>query len=190
MKKASDIFVENYGAVLSDRSRMAIDNIAVRCIYPKHSLILDAGQICRSFYVIDKGMVRLFYYKDGRDVTEHFHGDGRIMYCIESLFLGKPTELMIEAIENTELYELDYSELNNLCDINVEIGRMCRHFFEIALIISQSKADAWRFETAKEKYLRFLEDYPDVAKRASVSQIATYLFMTPETLSRVRSEIN
>ena len=189
MRKVSEILIENYNVVLSEDSCSLIDNIAVRKTYAKHSLILDAGQVCRSFYVIDRGLVRLFYYKDGRDVTEHFYGDGKIMYCIESLFLGKPSELMIEAIEDTGLYELDYSELNDLCDRNVEIGRMCRHFFEIALIISQSKADAWRFESAKEKYLRFLKEYPEVAKRASVSQIATYLFMTPETLSRVRAEI-
>lgn len=189
MLKASEIFIRNYDAVLSNDSMEAIDNIAEKKNYSKHSLILELGQICKSFYVIDSGLVRLFYYKDGRDVTEHFHKEGEIMYCIESLFLGIPTALQIEAVEDTVLYELDYQKLNELADTNVEIGRMSRHFLEIALVISQWKADAWRFESAKEKYLRFLKDYPEAAKRASVAQIATYLFMTPEALSRVRADI-
>lgn len=189
MLKASEILVDNYGAVLSDASRSAIDGLAERKVYGRHSLILDAGQVSKCFYLLDEGMVRLFYYKDGRDVTEHFVADGELMYCIESLFLEQPTELLIEAIEDTALYEIDYVRFTGLCDSNVEIGRLGRRLLEIDLVISQRKADAWRFESAKEKYLRFLKDYPEAAKRASVSQIATYLFMTPETLSRVRAEI-
>ena len=56
-------------------------------------------------------------------------------------------------------------------------------------IVSQVKADSWRFETARERYTRLLEQQPEVIKRAPLSHIASYLLMTPETLSRVRAGV-
>ena len=52
-------------------------------------------------------------------------------------------------------------------------------------MLSQYKADSWRFETSRERYARFVRDYPEIARRASVNHIASYLLMTPESLSRV-----
>ena len=60
---------------------------------------------------------------------------------------------------------------------------------EWALMLSQEKADSWRFESARKRYLRFQQEYPEAAKRASVNHIASYLLMTPESLSRVRAGV-
>jgi hypothetical protein len=56
-------------------------------------------------------------------------------------------------------------------------------------MLSQEKADSWRFESARKRYLRFQQEYPEAAKRASVNHIASYLLMTPESLSRVRAGV-
>ena len=55
-------------------------------------------------------------------------------------------------------------------------------------MLSQEKADSWRFESARKRYLRFQQEYPEAAKRASVNHIASYLLMTPESLSRCGRE--
>ena len=60
---------------------------------------------------------------------------------------------------------------------------------EVALIVSQTKADSWRFESARERYNLLLETHPEIIKRAPLADIASYLLMTPETLSRVRSGV-
>jgi hypothetical protein len=60
---------------------------------------------------------------------------------------------------------------------------------EGSLMLSQYKADSWRFETSRERYARFVRDYPEIARRASVNHIASYLLMTPESLSRVRAGV-
>ena len=62
-----------------------------------------------------------------------------------------------------------------------------RKILEKSLITSQVKADSWRFETARERYNRLMANQPEVVKRAPLLHIASYLLMTPETLSRVRS---
>ncbi len=74
----------------------------------------------------------------------------------------------------------------------VESGMLRQYYYKNGHDITehfQNKADSWRFETAKERYKRFLKDFPEAAKRVPISHIASYLLMTPETLSRVRAEI-
>jgi signal-transduction protein with cAMP-binding, CBS, and nucleotidyltransferase domain len=154
----------------------------------KGEILLDKGQIHRNMVYVDTGMLRQFYYKKGKDVTEHFGCEGTVVYCINSLFNEQPTDLMIEAIvEPTLVYNINYRKLCGLVEEYSEIATMFRGLVENSLIVSQNKADSWRFETARERYNRFLKDFPDAAGRASVNDIASYLLMAPESLSRVRS---
>ena len=71
----------------------------------------------------------------------------------------------------------------------LRINRLYQKILEWALMLSQEKADSWRFESARKRYLRFQQEYPEAAKRASVNHIASYLLMTPESLSRVRAGV-
>ncbi|MDR1201060.1 MAG: Crp/Fnr family transcriptional regulator [Tannerellaceae bacterium] len=156
----------------------------------KGEILLDKGQIHRNMVYVDTGMLRQFYYKKGKDVTEHFGCEGTVVYCINSLFNEQPTDLMIEAIvEPTLVYNINYRKLCCLIEEYSEIATMLRGLLENSLIVSQNKADSWRFETARERYNRFIKDFPDAAKRASINDIASYLLMAPESLSRVRSGI-
>ena len=134
-------------------------------------------------------MIRQFYYKNGKDISEHFSCEGDIVLCIESLFSKEPTQLIIETLEPTIVHLLNYERLFQLCDEYRDISQLYRNFMEFDLIVSQRKADSWRFENAKERYDRFRREYPEAAKRASVAHIASYLLMTPETLSRVRAGV-
>ena len=138
---------------------------------------------------VGKGMLRQFYYKNGKDVTEHFSYEGCIIICIESTLKQEPTHLMIEALEPSVVYLLPYNKLLTLTEISWEINMFYRKILEYSLIVSQIKADSWRFETARERYNQLMEHQPEVIKRAPLSHIASYLLMTPETLSRVRSGI-
>ena len=70
-----------------------------------------------------------------------------------------------------------------------EIEVMYRRLLENSLILSQRKADFLRFETANERYARLLKEHPEIVQRAPLSHIASYLLMTPETLSRVRANM-
>ena len=157
-----------------------------RMEYPKGSLILGAGELSRYWYLVEKGLLRQFYYKNGRDVTEHFSAEGDLVVCIESLFGRKPTRLLVEAIEPAVVYLLEYDRWKRLCAEDPEAGGINVRLMERMLVVSQQKADSWRFESASERYERFLKDFPEAARRAPVSDIASYLLMTPETLSRIR----
>lgn len=177
-----------YPGMLPD-SRKLIEEILIRKELEKGELLLKEGEISQNFVLVGKGMLRQFYYKNNKDVTEHFSYEGCIAICIESTLKQEPTRLMIEALEPSVVYLLPLEKLLRLTEVSWEVNMFYRKILEFSLIVSQVKADAWRFETAQERYLRLLQSHPEVIKRAPLSHIASYLLMTPETLSRVRSNI-
>lgn len=187
LKQTVDLAVHSrYPSMLPDAKRMLAE-ILIRKEVAKGEIMLKEGQVSHNIVLIGKGMMRQFYYKGGKDVTEHFSYEGCILMCIESTLKKEPTHLMIEAIEDCIVYLLPYDKLMQLTEISWEINMFYRKILEYSLIVSQVKADSWRFETARERYNLLLRTHPEVIKRAPLSHIASYLLMTPETLSRVRS---
>lgn len=157
--------------------------------YGKGEMILAEGEVCRGISYIEKGLVRQFYNKNGKEMTEHLGVDHTIFMCIESLFKEEPTRLQVEALEATLVYILPKSKLEAAAIRNVNIQMLYRKILEESLIQSQVHADLMRFETAPNKYKRLCELSPQVVLRAPLTYIASYLQMTPETLSRIRSGV-
>ncbi|MBQ7442485.1 MAG: Crp/Fnr family transcriptional regulator [Bacteroidaceae bacterium] len=153
----------------------------------KGERLMKEGDVCKYMYYVERGMVRQFYYKGGRDVTEHFSYEGRIVICIESFLKQQPSRLIVEALENSVVYGIPYDVLTELVDTDKEIERLYRKILEHALISSQEHADSQRFENATERYMRLLKTKPEIVLRAPMVHVASFLQMTPETLSRVRA---
>lgn len=164
-----------------------LESILVSQKYAKGEMILKEGEICRQFLYIDKGLVRQFYFKHGKEVTEHLGQEQTIVMCIESLFKEEPTKLQVEALEPTTVYALPKADLERVAMHNVNIQILYRKILEESLIISQIHADLVRFETAQDRYKKLCKLCPQVVLRAPLVYIASYLQMTPETLSRVRA---
>ena len=164
-----------------------LESILVSQKYAKGEMILKEGEICRQFLYIDKGLVRQFYFKHGKEGTEHLGQEQTIVMCIESLFKEEPTKLQVEALEPTTVYALPKADLERVAMHNVNIQILYRKILEESLIISQIHADLVRFETAQDRYKKLCKLCPQVVLRAPLVYIASYLQMTPETLSRVRA---
>jgi CRP-like cAMP-binding protein len=164
-----------------------VENLLVPMKYAKGEMILNEGEVCTNIYFIIKGLVRQFYYKNGREVTEYLTYENNIVMCIESLFKEQPTRLQIEALEQTVIFGLPRKQLEEEAFNNINIEILYRKILEESLIISQIHADLVRFETAQERYRRLMQLQPELFLRAPLVYIASYLQMTPETLSRVRA---
>ncbi|MBR1788019.1 MAG: Crp/Fnr family transcriptional regulator [Bacteroidaceae bacterium] len=174
-------------------SPMGIDSLSQMLVpmkFQRGDIVLPEGEICRAMYFVERGMVRQFYYKNGKDVTEHFSFEGRIVFCIESFLKQEPSRLMVEALEPTMLYSIPYEPWHISMLQNQEMEMLYRKILEHALISSQEHADSQRFENAAERYARLLATKPEIILRAPMLHIASFLQMTPETLSRVRSAHN
>ena len=164
-----------------------LESILVPMKFKKGQRILSEGETCRHIYYLDRGLIRQFYYKNGREVTEHLGADRSIFMCIESLFRQEPTRLQAEALEPSMVFGLPLAELERVALHCVNIQMMYRKILEESLIISQIHADLVRFETAQDRYRRLCKLSPQVILRSPLVHVASYLQMTPETLSRVRA---
>ena len=170
---------------MSIEGRRQIESILIREEYPKGVIALNEGEVAHELVFVGKGEEAV----NGKDVTEHFSYEGCILMCIESLLKQVPTRLIIETLEPAVIYLFPYDKMMQLTKQNWEINMFYRKILEYSLIVSQTKADSWRFESARERYNLLLETHPEIIKRAPLAHIASYLLMTPETLSRVRSGV-
>ena len=166
-----------------------LEDLLVPVKYGKGERILSEGEVCTGISYIEKGLVRQYYIKNGKEVTEHLGVDHSIFMCIESLFKEEPSHLQVEELEPTLVYILPKAKLEAAAMRNVNIQMLYRKILEESLIQSQVHADLMRFETAPNKYKRLCEMNPQVVLRAPLTYIANYLQMTPETLSRIRSNV-
>lgn len=165
-----------------------LESILVAKRYAKNEKILSEGEVCENIYWVVKGLVRQFYYKNGREVTEYMATENTICMCIESLFREQPTTLQMLALEPTVLYCLPKARLEAVAMKSVNIQILYRKILEESLILSQIRADMLRFESAIDRYRKLVKSSPQLVLRAPLLYIASYLQMTPETLSRVRTQ--
>lgn len=189
LKETVDIVVNSRYPEMNREGRELLAQVLIRKELEKGEMLLNEGQISRHMVFVGKGMLRQFYYKNGKDVTEHFSYEGCILMCIESLLKQEPTHLMAEALEPAVVYMLPYDVLQKLLEQSKEINAFYRKVLEYSLIVSANKGRSWRFETAT----RTLQ--PTLAPSSGdhqTSSIITHCLLPaddPETLSRVRSGV-
>src|SRR5574344_738662 len=174
---------------LSKESLLALSDILVYKKCRKGERLIDEGDVCKNLIFIEKGLVRQFYYKNGKELTEHISYENGIVMNIESLFQQEPSRLMIETLEASNIWLIPLNDLERISDSFVDIQRLYRTILKSSLIESQINADILRFEPANVRYLKLMEYHPEILKRTPLVYVASLLQMTPETLSRVRSSL-
>ena len=88
-----------------------LESVLVQMKFNKGEMILREGEVCENIYYLEQGLIRQFYYKNGKELTEHLGEDHTIFMCIESLFREEPTKLQIEALEPSFVYALPKAKL-------------------------------------------------------------------------------
>ena len=114
LKETVDAAINSRYPDMAPEGRRLIEEILIRKEVEKGALLLNEGQISHNIVFVGKGMLRQFYYKNGKDVTEHFSYEGCIIICIESTLKQEPTHLMIEALEDSIVYLLPVDTYRNL----------------------------------------------------------------------------
>lgn len=156
--------------------------------FKKGEMVLNADKVCTKSYFIQKGIFRTYFIKDDRQVTEYFSAENEWVNSPRSFMQRKVDIYYIEAIEDAEAFCLNVNDLVYLFNHFPEMERYARlsmgtvfgHFLE--------RITSMRFTTAKEKYEHFLQTYHDIYHRLPLGMVASYLGITQETLSRVRSD--
>ena len=173
---------------LSPESRNVLLNACESWSVPKDHFLVRENAIAHHLFYIKKGIARIYYFKNGKEITEWLALDNEFFFSIISFFEQKPSNLIIQTIEASEVMGIHHDTLMALCDQYHDIERWFRKAITGSLILSQYRMDSIQFETAQQRYEKLLTNYPSIVQRVPLSYIASFLGITQETLSRIRSQ--
>ncbi|MEW6468654.1 MAG: Crp/Fnr family transcriptional regulator [Bacteroidota bacterium] len=171
---------------LSEEAQRAIAGISRTITIKKNAELQPIGHTCKTIYFINKGVARIWYFKDHIDITESFAFENSIVARVESLFTGKPSRKAIQVLEDSEIVAIHAGQLFRLYDRYPEIERLFRLIFEAAYVATVDRIEGLQFHTAEERYRALVKEAPDVLKRIPLKYIASYLGITQVSLSRIR----
>lgn len=177
----------SYGVTLSVGVLRAFADILMPMKVLRGHRFVNEGDVCNYMFYVEKGMLMQHYKKNGMKVTEDIGHENDMVVCIESFFLRQPSKIVVSTIEPSIVYGIPHDELYALASHSFELCQLIFQFYQHSLIAAQQKADVFRFETAKDRYVRTMHEKPEIIRRAPLHNVASLLQMTPETLSRVRA---
>lgn len=171
---------------LSKENEKELLKVIKRVEYNSKTILQAKNKISNKIYIIEKGIARTFYYKDGKDITYWLAAENDLIGSMSSFFMQTPSNKIVETIEDCVLWEFEYNELQSLFETNKELGNIGRLFANYGIAIMEQRFDNLLFYNAKQRYEILLEKRPDIIRKVPLGMIASYLGITQETLSRIR----
>lgn len=156
----------------------------------KNELLLRKGQVCKNFFYVEKGLLRFYSIdkKEKENILE-FAPEKWLVLDRASFYFGEPSEFYIDAVEPTTVAVLDEDFINFTSEISPQFRKYNERILQNHIRHLQKRIDQLIGSSAEERYLDFLEKYPDLTLRVPQWMIASYLGITPESLSRVRRDL-
>lgn len=154
---------------------------------PKDYFLLREHQVSDYFFFIHKGIARIYYLKGDKEITEWIAMENQFFLSISSFFERTPSRLSIQTLEEAEVWGIHYNDLMKLAAAYHEVETLLRKLVTLSLILSQHRMDSIQFETAQQRYDKLVKNQPQMIKRVPLTYIASFLGITLETLSRIRS---
>ncbi len=157
--------------------------------FSKGAYLLQPGQICTSHLLIKEGAARKFYKHNEKEITTelYFHDD--VAVSLDSYIMRKPADVYIQALTELEVTIIDYSQFYKVKKKYVDVMMLDKMFIEYYAVWFEQKLKEFQTMDASQRYLSLFEKEPKVIQLLSVTTIASYLNVSLETLSRIRSKI-
>ena len=171
----------------NDDFRNLFGEICYECTFPAKTVLLNAGDISRNFYFIEKGSLRLWFNQDGKDITMQFFFEGQGVASIESFVKSVPSMFFIETIEPTVVKMCNKEDLFRIID---ESQSLKEEFYSYITdrLINYTHLFLSRIKDApRQRYINLIKEHPEIIKRVPQHYIASYLGITSVSLSRIRN---
>ncbi|OCB71808.1 Crp/Fnr family transcriptional regulator [Flavobacterium crassostreae] len=156
-------------------------------IFKTKEFILNKGQVATHIHFIEVGLVRVFYLKNAKEITTYLSSDNGFVSSYSSFINQKKSYESIQCLESTETFSISYKDMQELYKIVPQWQRIGRYLAEQNVICLADRLLSLQSISAKEKYDNFLKTAPSkIVKRTPLIHVASYLGITPESLSRLR----
>jgi len=158
-------------------------------VVAKNGFLVEAGKVCRHLYFLERGAVCGFYYLNGKRVTHWFAFENDFFTSFHSFITQQPAVENIQALEGSVMWAITKNDLNVLLENFPEIERVLRLAYEKYYIRLEERFVNAQFKAAAERYEQLLQQAPHISERVPLGYIASYLGVSQETLSRIRSRV-
>ncbi|OMP78080.1 MULTISPECIES: Crp/Fnr family transcriptional regulator [unclassified Chitinophaga] len=187
MFEALDQFVSKYIKLTSEETEIFHSLLEFKKVKKKQFLLRE-GEICQFEAFILKGCIRTYYVdKSGTETILNFAVEGWWVSDLSSFSEQQPSSQNIETLEDSELLVINFENKKILFDVIPAFEKVFRILVQRSLGVMQQRFYATLTQTAEERYLAFIDKYPQVVQRVPQHQIARYIGVSPEFLSKVRS---
>lgn len=156
---------------------------------PKKFTLIANGKIARELYFINKGMLRLYYTKDGEDITAFIFREHLFSGCYDSFLRQTPSIQGLEALEDSELLVITYDDLQTLYKKVPKMETLSRKIAEQRFINAQLILSSYILDSPEERWKKFEAANGDLLLRVPHHMIASFLGITPVSLSRIRKRL-
>ncbi len=172
---------------LSDEEWALLKGTATPKEFKRGERLLNEGDICRAYFFVEKGYLRTYYNKDGVEINLQFSFEGDFTTNFKSLKNEKPSHFIIEAGEKSRVWIFDREKMKPLYFEKEAIGLLLRRLAMQLLLSSEEYSNLYKISTPTQRYEYIERHKPHLLQRLSLSQLSSYLGVTRETLSRIRS---
>jgi len=173
---------------LSENSWTILADCATEWRLKRKDYLLSEGEICNAIFFINQGLCRSFYNRDGQEVNTGFHFEHEFVTNIKSLRSSAGSEYAIQALEPCSIIKLEKMKLVDAYKRSREIETFGRLVLESLSVQQQEHADNFKILTPKQRFDQLTSARPDFLQRISITQTASYLGISRETLTRLRAE--
>ncbi len=174
---------------LSKKNEEALLRAIKRREYPPRTILQKQDKISDKIYFVEKGSARTYYYKEGKDITYWIALENDFVGSMSSFFMREPSNKIVETIESCILWDFEYEKLEALFSSNREMEKTGRLYANYAISLLEKRFDHLHFNSAKDRYEILINRQPEIIQRVPLGMIASYLGITQETLSRIRTQV-
>ncbi len=154
-------------------------------------LLINRSEYCNRIYYVVQGLVRGYYYhEEGHEMTMFFWQENQITASWESIYMQQPASIYYETVEPSVLAVINFEQLKKITHTNNNILLAYTYMLEEILANSLYHLQSYMNEKPEQRYKRFLNESPEIVDRISQKLIASYVGITPISLSRMKKRIN
>ena len=172
---------------LSEALRDRLEDIVKEKNITRKDYLLRAGQTCTNIYFVERGLLRSFYLKGGKEISSHFMKERDICVAAESFFTQRHGQENIQALEDCVVFYISYDELQRIYRDFGEFNNIGRILMERCYLSNVQRITAMWMQKAHDRYSWFAKNFPDLMQRVPAKYLAPYLGITEGMLSKIKS---
>ena len=181
-------YIKQVSRNMSEDDIAIVLNSGVSRQLKKGEVLVKEGEECRAFFLVEKGYLRNWHNKGGTVINLNFTFEGRFTTNLKSFYTREPSEFTIEAGEATSVFIFDFDAISKTENLDDRIVLFIRRVIAQLLLAYEEHINFYKTYTPTERYHYIEKNNPALLQRISLSQLASYLGVTRETLSRIRAK--